>query len=159
MNEQRDPDLRDEALLRLLADASGPDLPPTHVVAAAKEAFVWRTIDAELAALTYDSIESDALAGVRGGGARSLTFEAGDALVELEIEEAGVGRHLQGQVTPQDVALLELQRVGGDEVLVVDVDRLGRFRLRDIPSGRWRLRCSFQPSAGGGALFTEWMLL
>ena len=42
---------------------------PADVVAAAKATFTWRTIDAELAALTFDSVaDADALAGVRGGG-------------------------------------------------------------------------------------------
>lgn len=160
MNIEHDDDRRDDAFLRLLADAAGPSAPPPQVVTAAKGAYAWRTIEADLAAITFDSEEvSGELVGVRGSGPRALTFEAGDAMVELEIAEVGAVRTLQGQVTPQGVASLELQRVGGGEVVTLEVDGLGRFKASGVQSGRWRLQCRFLASAGGGALFTEWVLI
>ena len=73
---------------------------PADVVAAAKATFTWRTIDAELAELTFDSVaDTDALAGVRGGGGpRALTFEHDDVVVEVEVSEHAAGRTLVGQV-------------------------------------------------------------
>ena len=53
-----------EVLRRALAEA---DEVPTEVVAAARAAWTWRTIDAELAALVHDStLDDQELAGVRG---------------------------------------------------------------------------------------------
>src|SRR4051794_41920885 len=52
---------------------------PERVMFAAKASLSWRTIDAELAELTYDSaLDDDRLSLVRGAtAARMLTFSAG----------------------------------------------------------------------------------
>ena len=55
--------------LRRIAGQIDPE--PATVTAGAMAAFSWRTIDAELATLTHDSLlDDDALAGVRSGGPR-----------------------------------------------------------------------------------------
>ena len=99
----------DEAEMELLAAmrAAGTALDPVPdlVIEAAKAAWTWRTIDAELAELTYDSWTDDKeLAGVRGAVAapssRLLSFEARDLAVELEIVVEGDRRRLVGQIVP-----------------------------------------------------------
>src|SRR5674536_166433 len=72
---------------------------PPHVTAQAKDAFTWRTVDEELAALSYDSgVDELEATGVRSTEAqpRTLTFEAGGVLLELGVN-AGV---VLGQVVP-----------------------------------------------------------
>ena len=47
----------DEQLLAELGEAVRVyDGPPDDVIAAAKDLFIWRTVDAELASLTFDSL-------------------------------------------------------------------------------------------------------
>ena len=64
-NDNRQPtDPNDDALEELLGAALRPADPvPRHVVAAARGAFTWRTIDQELADLVFDSATE--LTGVR----------------------------------------------------------------------------------------------
>ena len=59
---------------------------PERVTFAAKASLAWRTIDAELAELTYDSVlDDDRLSLVRGAtAARMLTFSAGELTVDVE---------------------------------------------------------------------------
>src|SRR5262245_16021611 len=77
---------RSEDLLDALRDALRlTDAVPAEVVSAAKESFTWRTIDAELAALSYDSVLTGELAGTRGQlDTRTLSFEFGPLTVEVE---------------------------------------------------------------------------
>ena len=68
-----DPD--DRLLAELAAALDAADPVPARVLDAAKESFTWRTIDAELAELVFDSAEQQ-LAGVRGiDGTRQVTFQ------------------------------------------------------------------------------------
>ena len=88
-----------ELLRQTLADVDGV---PDDVVAAAKEVWTWRTIDAELAELAHDSLLDDAaMAGVRGTATlRALSFTAGSLFIEVEVSEDGDRRGLIGQVVP-----------------------------------------------------------
>jgi hypothetical protein len=160
---QGERDERDEALLARLGVAARGEAPPPDVVAAAKGAFTWRTIDAELAELSYDSLLEDATAGVRsaagGGSQRALSFTAGDAAIEVEVDGIGATRRLEGQVVPAEVARLELHRLDSSEPLTLATDHLGRFHADGIRPGRLRLLCHFLDQAGGGTLLTEWVLV
>jgi hypothetical protein len=61
----------DDALASELATVLRRSAPmPAAIVAAARGAFAWRTVDAELAVLRADSV-LEAAAGVRGGGTAS----------------------------------------------------------------------------------------
>ena len=62
------------------------DSVPDDVLQAAKDSFTWRTVDAELAELVFDSALEE-LSGVRSGATvdRQLTFRTD----EFEIEMAG----------------------------------------------------------------------
>ena len=134
---------RDDALLAELGEVlCMDDQPPADVIDAAKGLFTWRTVDAELAALTFDSLLDDEPAAVRSTAVapRLLTFEAGGTTIEVEIEvDAGGGRRLVGQVVPPRSGDLEL--VAGGRTSRVPVDDIGRFviALPDEP-GRIRLR-------------------
>src|SRR3954463_13001834 len=75
---------------------------PQRVTFAAKASLAWRTIDAELAELTYDSaLDADRLTLVRGAAAaRMLTFSASGLTVDVEVEELDGGLRLIGEVAP-----------------------------------------------------------
>lgn len=118
-------------------------------LAAAKAAFTWRTVDAELAALSYDS-RRDADALVRSGedDAPTLVYEAATLSVELQLLEGVV----LGQLVPAgpgEVTLLSAQ----GELAHTATDDLGCFSL-DVPErGPVRLRCT----TGATSLLTDWI--
>ena len=148
-------DERDEQFSRLIHDSLAElDAPPAALVAAAKESFTWRSIDAELAALTFDSSEDDALAGVRGTTvARSLSFEVRDVVVDVEVTEVDDHRELLGQVSPDGTSSLVLDRLGQHEA--ISIDALGRFRLDGVRPGPVR----FVVTRAEGVVHTEWVIL
>lgn len=135
------PERDDDALLSELGEALRLyDQPPADVTAAAKELFTWRTVDAELAALTFDSFLDDEPAAVRSTAAapRLLTFEADGIAVELEVEaDPAAGRRLVGQVVPPRTGDLEL--VVGGRTARAPVDDIGRFVV-DLPDEPQRIR-------------------
>ena len=147
----------DEDMMRRLGEAArAADPVPPEVIAAARASFVWRTIDAELAALTFDSLDQE-LVGVRGGGpTRSLTFEFGDAVVELEVDDGmGSKRRVTGQVAPWPVASIELHQSQRSEPLLLEADQYGRFRAEGVLPGPFRLLCRF--TTGAPMLLTDWV--
>jgi hypothetical protein len=121
---------RDEALLAELAQALTPlTTPPPEVVEAGRQSFTWRTIDAELAALVYDSLLDDEPATARSApGPRFLTFESGELTIEVEVDPAPAGRRLLGQIVPPQAAELEL-RPGTGAPVSATADALGRFTI------------------------------
>jgi hypothetical protein len=140
------PKRADDALLAELGEVLRADGPTADVIAAAKELFTWRTVDAELAALTFDSLLDDDPAAVRATAAapRLLTFEAAGVTVELEVEldvgaASGASRRLVGQVVPPRSGRVELVVDGRSRQ--TPVDDVGRFvvALPDEP-GPIRLR-------------------
>jgi hypothetical protein len=147
----------DDALLADLARLLRPRTePPAEVVDAAKELFTWRTIDAELAALTYDSLLEGEAAGARASAQpRILTFEADGLTVEVEVDSGPGGRRLLGQLVPAQAAELELRSAG--EPVHGSADELGRFVIA-LPPTRQRvsLRCR---TAGGATVDTAWIFL
>jgi hypothetical protein len=149
-----EPSYDDEQLLvALRAALDGVDPVPDTVVAAGRDAFAWRTIDAELAALSYDSLLDDKeLAGVRAGGesARMLTFEAHQLTVEVEVEH---GR-LIGQLVPPQSGEVEVRHAGGS--LTVQADEIGRFVAEPVARGPFSLRCR---TASATAIVTDWIVL
>ena len=87
-NDGRHPtELPDDALQELLGLAlRQADPVPEHVLAAARGAFTWRTIDQELADLVFDSATE--LMGVRDhGGTRQLTFQAPGLEIEVMVAD------------------------------------------------------------------------
>lgn len=115
--------------------------PPPEVVATARELFTWRTIDAELAELTYDSLLDDTPTLARSAGQpRIMTFEAGSVTIEVEVDTAPGRRRLLGQLVPAQEAELMLR--DGDPSIVGRADAMGRFIL-PLPGRpvRMSLRC------------------
>lgn len=135
----------DDRLLAVLADAlDDARAVPPRFVEAGKAAYAWRTIDAELAALTYDSAADLELAGVlRADSAtlRALTFAAADLTIELEL----TAEALLGQISPVEAG--DVTAYSGpvtDEVSTIGtavVDELGFFVLRPVPGEPFRLLC------------------
>lgn len=141
--------------LRVLAGRVDPL--PAAVADAARESFTWRTIDAELAELAYDSVLDDArLAGVRSGDApRTLTFEAPDLSVEVEVVEAGDQRRLLGQLVPPQAGEVQVRHPSGSTTVAADA--VGRFSVAGLPSGPMSLRCRVGDE--GAAFDTAWVVV
>ena len=139
----------DDLLEELRAAVRGAGTPTPAMAEAARAAFSWRTVDAELAALTSDSLV-DEPAGVRGGsaGPRDLVFEGRASSVEVACDQDC----LVGQLVPAGPGQVSLLRPDG-EVDRTDVDEFGRFRFERSVTGPARLRCT-TPS---GVVVTEWV--
>jgi hypothetical protein len=147
--------LDDEILLAALRQAMNKrqDVPPEWV-AAAKSAFAWRNIDAELALLTYDSTQSPAAAAptrAESASIRALTFSSPRLTIELEV----TGDALVGQVDPAQAAMIEVETRKGVETAAPS-DEIGCFSVRPIPPGPFRLRCR---TADSTYVLTGWITL
>ena len=144
----------DEALLRLLGDAlRSADPVPDHVLAAARGAVAWRTIDQDLADLVFDSTSE--LTGVRDSNApRQLTFRSHGVEIEVMLVDSSE-RRLVGQLVPPRAATVTLQ--GTDVEFEQVSDRLGRFTFDHVQSGPVRLTVG--AAAGERVVTTDWMLL
>ncbi|MDA0166633.1 hypothetical protein OM076_40605 [Solirubrobacter ginsenosidimutans] len=139
-----DSDAITEAALRALISRVDP-VPPL-LNEAARGAFTWRTVDAELADLLRDSADEEAGAVlVRGGsGPRQLSFESPRLGIELEVVATGPReRRLEGQLLPPASALVTLERPGEDG-LSVQADELGRFSLDGLRAGVVRLHVALR---------------
>ncbi|MDQ1709921.1 MAG: hypothetical protein QOG49_1306 [Frankiaceae bacterium] len=144
----------DDALLAQLRSAlDGHDPVPEPVADAARSAYAWRTIDAELASLAYDSLLDDKeLAGVRSADSatRMLTFESADVTVELAVER---GRII-GQLVPAQAGTVELRHAGG--LMSAVADEVGRFSFDGVQRGPFSLRCT---TADAATIVTAWIVL
>ena len=135
-----------------LLDATDP--PPARLVAAAKANYGWRTIDAELAALAYDSAAEPVPAGVRGGEEpRLVVFDGADLRLEIELHAEGPGRHLLGQLVPPGPAELQVRQGGGR--VSVSADASGRFAATGLSAEALSLAC-LRP--GQPPVVTDWVL-
>ncbi|HLU52048.1 MAG TPA: hypothetical protein VK011_00460 [Acidimicrobiia bacterium] len=144
----------DDRILELLSRAvDRADPVPEHVTEAARESFTWRTIDAELAELVYDSSGQD-LTGVRSVEVtRQVTFRAPGIEIEVMVMSDGV-RRLVGQLVPPQRATVEL-RCGGS-VRDSATDSLGRFTFSDVGTGPAQITVV---TADGAKVVTDWVLV
>lgn len=133
-----------EALLRRAAELLDP-MPP-GLADAALAAYSLRTLDAELAKLTFDSLVEGAGA-VRGEIARTLTFGADDVTIELELADD----RLVGQLLPAGPAEIEVRFTSA--TVAVSADELGRFAVEPFGDGPFSLRCRL---ASGRTVVTDW---
>jgi hypothetical protein len=156
MNENMHRDEDDRLLTELRGLAARIDPVPEGVLDAARETLAWRTIDAELAELTYDSVLDDArVAAVRSGEeSRLLTFEVPSLTVELEVVGEGERRQLNGQIVPAGAGRVEIRHTSG--VIEVEADDLGRFAAGDVPRGPLSLRLHLE---GAPPVTTDWVTL
>ena len=151
----------DLMMAALRAEALRRDPVPPLVDAAAREAFTWRTVDAELAALELDTAGADGLVGVRSSsaGPRVLSFVAGDGsddelVVDVQVEGAAGRWSLLGQVAPAADATVEVRTPPA--VVEVVTDGLGRFRADDVRGGPLSLRVTLPD---GRVVVTDWQSL
>jgi hypothetical protein len=137
-----------EGQLRYAAELLDPV--PERLLRDATAAFTWRTVDAELASLVFDSVDAGAIRGARD--TRLFIFEGtrGSAEVEVSVDPAG-GRRLVGRVDPVRPARIECRC--GEQQTSTTADELGRFTLTAPPTGPFRLLCQFED----GTLVTEWV--
>jgi hypothetical protein len=126
---------------------------PADFVAAAKQAFAWHNIDAELAQLTYDSREAHHELATRTEAAsiRALTFTSGRLTIELEVGQDS----LVGQIVPAQPAVITVLPRTGSEI-VITADEIGCFSVEPIPAGQFRLRCR---TSAGVETMTGWITL
>ncbi|MGY1632028.1 hypothetical protein ACI784_10040 [Geodermatophilus sp. SYSU D01186] len=142
----------DDRLLDLIGQAVrsvGP-IPPA-ARAAGEAAWSWRTVDAELAALTHDSTAGEpVLQRSAPTTPRTLVFEGGGLAVELSVTEEGLVGQL---VPPTEGEVTLLSRAG-----VLDhttVDEVGCFTFDEPAGGEVQLRCG----TSSGVLRTDWFSL
>ena len=131
---------------------------PAELLTAADAGFILRTLDAELARLTYDSaVDAGSLVAVRSvGTVRMLSFEAPGITVEVEAVEVDGRRRLVGQVVPARPGVVEVRFPGG--VVTTTADEMGRFVAAGIEPGPVSLRCSVGPSSDPVLVDTDWFL-
>ena len=144
----------DSALLAFVAEALNvADPVPGHVLAAARGAVAWRTIDQDLADLVFDS--SAELTGVRDhNAARQLTFRSDDVEIELMVVDS-TQRRLVGQLVPAMATTVCLEST--ESQVEQTTDRFGRFSFDGVQTGP--VRITVPGAAGGRATTTDWMLL
>lgn len=144
----------DDGLLAELGRALGTATEvPKAVMDAAKSVYTWRTVDAELAALAYDSAFDTDLLAFRGDFApvRTLTFECDALVVELGV----CGNGLVGELIPAQAGTIEVRTLRGRPISV-PVDDLGCFRIRPAPSGPFSLHVLAERSVD---VVTDWVTL
>ena len=120
---------------------------------AAKTAFAWAHIDAELAEVVFDSAVDQPELVVRSGDSdpRQLTFKAtaADVTIEIEIGRAG----LIGQIIPPQPAHIGITQASGTDV-DLETDEFGVFQVADLAPGQtsfvvraaddsWSVRCAW----------------
>jgi hypothetical protein len=151
--EPEDTELEEE--LRQVAAQVEP-VPP-RLIQAAIDAFAWRTIDAELAELTFDSLSGQhETALVRGSRQdRLLSFRAGDLSIEVEVTAAGPARGLTGQIVPPQPASVQIRHREG--TVTVAADELGCFSADSLPAGPVQLRCLLAEAGDGPPVVTDWV--
>jgi len=127
----------DGELLAMLGEALATDRDVPHAfIQAGKAVYRPPDLDAELAALIYDSDGEPALTRADTAALRALTFASSGLTVELEVTDGG----LLGQVVPPEPAVVEVQVQDGTTSQVV-ADRLGCFTVHPVPRVPFRLRC------------------
>jgi hypothetical protein len=145
----------DEELLAELREAlAARAAVPREFVAAARSAYAWHHIDAELAQLTYDSrYDTELTASLRSEAAsiRALTFASARFSIEVEVTADA----LLGQLIPPQPGTVELQTLAG-ETAGGEIDEVGCFSLEPKPNGQFRIRFR---ADGQPDVLTGWLTL
>jgi len=142
----------DEELLAELRQAlCGCRAVPPEFVAAAKSAYTWRSIDAELAQLSYDSACQYAPTRAEAASIRALTFASAHLSIELEVMDDS----LFGQILPAQAAIVEIQ-ARTDAETEISTDEIGCFTIHPIPRSPFRLCCRVAARTG---VLTGWLTL
>jgi hypothetical protein len=144
----------DDLLAALRAAMSARSQVPAEFVQAGQDSYAWHTVDAELAALTFDSgREPAAAAATRSEPAsiRALTFSSVHLTIEVEVTDSS----LIGQVMPPREGTVEAQTRDG-ATTAAPVDRIGCFSVEPVPPGPFRLRYRNQEATD---VVTAWITL
>lgn len=144
----------DELVSQLQAALAPPDV-PEPLLDAARQALSWRSVDAELAALT----DTAPLTGVRAGTAApalALSFDdpAGHH-IEIEVLPADRGSMAVGQVTPAAGGTVTWQS-REETAPAVALDPGGMFELASLPAGPVRFVLTLE---GGDPVHTDWVTI
>lgn len=121
---------------------------PADALDAAYAAVEMRALDDELAALVFDSLEAAGAPAMRSTDTdvRLLSFVNDNMTLDLELH--GDGHTIVGQMSPAPDGEACIEVDGGDDV-VLDVDKLGRFRVTVEATSSIRFRVV-------GQLVTPW---
>lgn len=135
---------------------------PPQLLDQVRRVFCWRSIDAELAELSFDSlVDRDLALAVRSVSdsvlePRMLGFGAvvdgEDLSIELEVSSMDGQCTMFGQLSPAGASTVRLQARDG-ETVDVPLDELGRFLVRPVPRGPVRL----QIQHAGRVVQTTWV--
>ncbi len=139
----------DDELLQELRTALQEAPVDEGVIRAARAAFSWRTVDADIELLCLESGAGlTAGAPVRGGGQGVLSFHGERLSVEIEIDEAG----LTGLLTPPQPAQVTLVTADGARA-ATRADEAGCFMFPPPGHGPLRIECSLDADR----FITEWV--
>ena len=142
-----DPD--DGLLADLHAAVAEFDPLPERLMASAKAAYGWRTIDEELAQLQFDSLASSEALVRSGQAVVHLTFWTSHCWIEVDI----TAEQIMGQVNPPATEIKLTSMAGGD--LGTSCDEIGQFSFGCPRSGPVRLIAKLD----GVAVSTEWFTI
>jgi hypothetical protein len=156
MNHVNEPPLSDDELMgRLGGLAAAADPVPEPLLAAARDAFGLRELDARVAELVRDSTFDMPATAVRGPGPRMLSFESGQVAIECEVTPDAARRDIFGQLVGGTASAVDAQ-VAGQRAVTVPVDADGCFGVHGLPAGPVRLRAHL---ADGTTLVTSWAVI
>ncbi|MGI9003881.1 MAG: hypothetical protein ACR2GH_19905 [Pseudonocardia sp.] len=126
---------------------------PERFLEAGKAVFAWQSIDAELAALTFDSLVDAhpvaAAARAERATIRELTFASPKIKIHMQV----TGTSLYGQIVPAQAGTIEV-RTAEHAPQVVEVDEQGWFTVAPVPGGSFRLHCR---TLSGTSALTDWL--
>lgn len=152
----------DQALLNELGEAlRACDPVPDQWRFAALGSFSWRSLEADLAELTFDSMAGTAGAAlVRGPATREriVVFEAPGLRVEIELAPGpgATGTYrVTGQLIPEVAGTVELRQATGS--MTVTTDANGCFQADGVAAGPLSLRCSVP--GGAAPVDTAWLIV
>lgn len=162
-----EPGPQDAELLELLGAVLSRTAAPPELMDRARQAFEFRAIDAELAALVFDSDDVDVsgadreLLTVRRSSpseVRRLVFEPADERLSLELTlTPAAGRYrVEGHVLPLGPVAVEIWHGCDLARLPVTADSLGGFVAEGIEPGPIRVSCR---RPGEDPVHSEWLLL
>jgi len=146
----------EEELRRVVAQV---DSVPAVLLEGAVGAFAWRTIDADLAELVFDSlVDHDQAALVRGTQhGRMLFFRSSSLTIEVEVTGTRASRRLVGQLVPPQRGSVDIRH--RDSVVTVEADELGRFSVDSLQAGPISLRCRPGSATGQHPVVTDWVAM
>ena len=126
---------REQNMLRQGIELLHPE--PDNLVTLASSLYLLRTLDGDLAQMTYDSLRDETVS-VRSVGVlpRVMSLESEEITFEFEINERD--RSITGQVIPDIEGHIVLVHTAGEQMQ--QLDAVGSFHFGDIPAGPVRLR-------------------